>query len=527
MSSEVSKTIEDNAIEIIRKAPFFMLRYETQYTPCTGITAVNKQERAHFGDAVTIAPWCYDDKKEKIEITNITPGNISKVGTLDDISGIPCSIWMTHDDKSPIIYIKLDGRFQGKENPYDTPFLKEDTLLLGLAVEKLLLAAGATSKQFVWGADWETAPALLRVRNRHHVSLTLHNSYDEEISHVVNAMELGKEYPEFSNATVLKAALTHVDVVTGVNRGFVHGIRTGGICHINTHHWGKLRDRIVPINNASFSTLTEEQKKLRDALIAPCGIKELLKTKEEAQKALREKTGIDCSDKVVIMTMGRRSSQKLHDVLVKSVWELLAQDKTLPLFVFFATTGGDPLSGIIQERIKALRNEFSDNVFFTVCHLPYYKTLATAAHYNCMPSLYEPHGGAFEGIVVPIARAVDGLAEQIHAYEPEPSVKSFDERWHYPGEPPTGFLFREDLDEIPDDLSELERDPSTSNDTSTSMVKALSATLMRAIHVWQNDKETYAKLVLNCLEKQGKQSWFTNMGGMLSLIEEARIKRPL
>ena len=50
--------------------------------------------------------------------------------------------------------------------------------------------------------------------------------------------------------------------------------------------------------------------------------------------------------------------------------------------------------------------------------LNHYDTLMRAADYNAMTSLYEPHGGAFEGSVVPIVRLIDGLARQVNALEP-------------------------------------------------------------------------------------------------------------
>ena len=40
------------------RCQFYLLRWETEFTPCTGITAVTRQERRYFGSrGVMIAPW--------------------------------------------------------------------------------------------------------------------------------------------------------------------------------------------------------------------------------------------------------------------------------------------------------------------------------------------------------------------------------------------------------------------------------------------------------------------------------------
>src|SRR3982751_1052237 len=40
------------------RCQFYLLRWETEFTPCTGITAVTREERRNFGSrGVMIAPW--------------------------------------------------------------------------------------------------------------------------------------------------------------------------------------------------------------------------------------------------------------------------------------------------------------------------------------------------------------------------------------------------------------------------------------------------------------------------------------
>ena len=78
----------------------------------------------------------------------------------------------------PIVYLAVEGAFQGLPTPYDTPGLHATPLVFGAAVAEFLLKVGATGRQFVWGADWQMVPALTRLRTRHHTVLTLHNEFD-------------------------------------------------------------------------------------------------------------------------------------------------------------------------------------------------------------------------------------------------------------------------------------------------------------------------------------------------------------
>ena len=44
--------------KLAHRCQFYLLRWETEFTPCTGITAVTRQERRFFGhQGMMIAPW--------------------------------------------------------------------------------------------------------------------------------------------------------------------------------------------------------------------------------------------------------------------------------------------------------------------------------------------------------------------------------------------------------------------------------------------------------------------------------------
>jgi len=532
--------------EQFAQAHFAMLRWETEQTPCTGITAVSKQERRHFKRGITIAPWCGELRRNGPADDPLQNGRVRRTGWIFNAGSKRCEVLATTDELSPILFLDIDGRFRGKETPYDVPpeppegdrvaTLKRDTLYFGLGVEKMLTEAGSPNL-FVWGADWESVPAIARVRDRHLVALTLHNTFDECLGPQARA------FPEYTTLcsrrlgssqtqTALEIGLEIADVVTTVNRGFARGMRTEPLQRniMIRDLPARLLDRVVGIDNAAFSVLGEELVRLKGQFESDFsgGCVALFDLKSLARAQLLKDHGLDARDRVVVVSMGRRAAQKQHDVLVESVREILRRDPSFPILVVFATTyddGGQPR----LDRMRALVNEFGTNVVCLDGRLPYYRELMAAADFNCMPSLYEPHGGAFEGTVIPIARAVDGLAEQICPLDPSDCVRAISGVWHTDAETPTGFLFRESPTcsrSTADDLRGLlSESPSPANDVFVGMRDALVRVLRQAVLLRQSQPESFARLVYAVLEKQQESSWLANLGGMMALIEQARIRR--
>jgi glycogen synthase len=508
----------------ISRAQFFMLRYETEFTPCTGITAVTRQERRHFKGGVMLAPWC----------GRMNPEGLRETGWKLDVAGTCCRVLTSVDKFAPALFIDVPGRFQGAANPYDVPIedLRADALWFGLAADALLERI-ASPGQFVWGADWETVPALSLLRKRHLVALTLHNTFDACVEGEANAF--GEVFRPFWEPragskmakTALEIGLEIADAVTTVNRGFARGMRTEllqtGV--MLKHIPERLLRRVIGINNAAFRTLGPDLARLRISLARNLskGADRLFAYKRFFAGELRPVLGV-LDDRVIVVSMGRRVAQKQHDVLVESVRQILDEDPAFPILVVFATAHGDP------ERLERMRTLPPEKA---VClgRLPEetFKQLMAAADYNCMPSLFEPHGGAFDGAVVPIARAVDGLAEQICPYEPSPEVAELTAEWRRPGEAPSGFLFREPCWRDPSTLGDLrallEEAPSPDNRVFRSIRDSLTAVLKQAVELRLKQPLVYAALVRAALNKQEGLSWEVNLGGMLALIEQARSAR--
>lgn len=532
--------LDERTLKQISAAQFFMLRYETEYTPCTGITAVTKQERRCFKHGVMIAPWCPRLDCNKAEHDPLATGKVIDSGWEFKVKGRKCKVLTATDDHAPILFLAVEGRFEGVSTPYDLPLptLREDTLYFGLAVDALLKTIGS-DHQFVWGADWESVPALHLVKKRHHTALTLHNTFDECLMN--ESPVFGRVYQAFhtqrKNAggmkTALEIGLEEADVVTTVNRGFAWGLTHEPLqTKVMASHLQANLDRVVGVNNAAFTRVKPALRDLKDLLLADPvkGARELFRQQSEARKSLPEVIRQKATGKVLVVSMGRRVAQKQHDLVVESARQLLSQDPDLPLFIYFATTHGDEGSPARLERIRQLEEEFPGNVAWVNERLRYFEILMKAADYNCMSSLYEPHGGVYEGTVVPIARAVDGLAEQVCGLEPQGEAAKMNALWHNQNESPAGFLFREpahtEEERLIHDLRELlSMSPSPENDLFLAMRDALSETLLKAIRLRLKHPAKYAKLVCAAIEKQESTSWEEHLKRMMMLVEEARRRR--
>ena len=124
-------------------------------------------------------------------------------------------------------------------------------------------------------------------------------------------------------------------------------------------------------------------------------IKRLDEMQQSAVASLPPELAVKVKGKVLCIAMGRRSSQKMHEVVAEGVRDALRRDPSLPLFVFFATTHSDATSAVRLERIKELCTEFPNNAGWSDGRVPYFAQLMSAGSYNLLCSLWEPHGGAF------------------------------------------------------------------------------------------------------------------------------------
>ncbi len=523
--------------KILTSADFIAPRYETRYEPATGITAVvNQEQRVFHRRGVIVAPWCPRMKEAQ---NGLTSGRVVEAGVGFQVPWGDGSIGVRvleaqAPDLAPIIYVGAPGFFEGIESPYDTHRLERDAVFFGCALEGLLNVVRASPRQFIWGADWECVPGLLLLRPRHQVAITLHNTFDAHLA--AGALESGRAELKILGGvrTALSVICEHADVVTTVNRGYAHGLGHEPFhLRVMAQHLQPLVGRIVGIDNANFEDLAPSHLELANTLQKDLaeGVRRVERDQDVAARGLPDGLCEKVRGKVLCVSMGRRSSQKLHDVVVESVRELLSTDPGLPIFVHFATTHGDDGSPARLRAIQELCEQFPENTAWSDGRIPYFSQLMTAASFNIMCSLWAPHEGAFQGTIVPVARAIDGLALQVCPFHPTGEAARMALLWHSSGKTPSGFTFREapgDEDASVRDLRGLlVESPSPRNGTFWRMAASLSDALRNAVQIRKSQPLVYGRLVLGALEEQMKRSWLLNLGGMLALIESARVSRAL
>lgn len=521
-----------NIHDLLAGCQFIALRYEGPHVECTGITAVAKQELRVFRGrgGVMVLPWSSHMVSARTAQERglvVDTGQSFPVYLSPDRPIQTRILASTASGQAPTLYLAAEGFFEGVESPYDTPNLNRDALFFGLAV-KALLTGRIPPRAWIWAADWQTVPAAVLMQP-HVTAVTLHNTFD---SYLGDALWQFSElrFGVFRHLTALNVALELCDVVTTVNRGYAFGLRNEVFhTHIMAPHLQAGVRRIVGIDNANFVDPSAEQLELADLLERDtvAGQKRLDQMQQAASASLPPELADKVKGKVLCIAMGRRSSQKLHDVVVEAVRNALKPEPDLPLFVFFATTHSDAGSHARLDRIKRLCDEFPANAGWSDGRVPFFPQLMAAGSYNLLCSLWEPHGGAFEATIVPIARAVDGLATQIVPLNRHGWAGELAQLWHASNAPPSGLTFREDPPEsYVDDLRELlEQSPAPPNATSRRMALALAATLRHAIDIRLNRPEEYARMVHGALRQQALRSWLTNLGGMQALVEAARLRR--
>ncbi len=520
---------------------YILLRFETDsITPCAGIADVVHFERRGVPDAIMLAPWMPRMGPSQRALAD---GRVHRCGgdflihRGSNPEPISVRLLATGDQATmPVVFFQVDGAFLGERNPYDVPIaqLRRDSLVFGFAVAEFLKRAPwrEDTPSVIWGADWETVPALLLAAQAYPTALTLHNVFD---------VCLAAESPEFSPAydrfrdpaeTALTVGMQIADVLTAVNPGFARGLRTEPIyTRILADHLQEYVYRVVGIANANFREILDEQTDLLAALRRDlqAGYAMLTALQVEARNALPHEVRARSAGKVMVIAMGRRVSQKLHDVVVEAVRLLLVAEPQLPLFVVFATTPGDPSSAARLHRIQRLASDFPDHILWTDGYRADFDQLMRAADYNCMASLFEPHGGAFSGTIVPIARAIDGLAEQVRPFEPSEAALRVSSLWHSndPTAIPSGLLFRERVDDLaPDDVAQQLRElliasPTPSNELFRRMVEALAQVLRRAVDIRVKHPCVYARLVNGALLRQAERKWDDNFTQVMEMLEAA------
>lgn len=537
----------DYVRNLLQTIMFLAFRWETPVaTPSTGITAVMRGElRAFHRRGVFVAPW---QRKMKQAQAALAAGKVRDTGIFFLVPGAPHHgdvevrvLLSENPSQAPVIYLapqpgKSGGGddltfFAGRESPYDTPWLREDAVFFARAVDRFAHLVGLPSHPFVWAADWETVPAMIALQ--HHglfAVLHVHNIYDAFLGpDLADQSFPGAE--ALHHQTILKAGLRLANVKVVVNRGYRWGLQREPLyTRVMADHLQEEVKSLVPLDNAPFVELSPELRQLEEDLSADItkGLVSLSRLKEQARLALPVEVQEKLKEKALGVVMGRRVSQKGHDVAVQAVRSLLRSTPKLPILFFFATTHGDDTSTARLQRIVQLAAEFPNNVMYSDGHLSFYNELMAAAEFNIMPSLGEPHGGAFQGCVIPVARAIDGLVVQICGYDPKGPAAVLNRFWHPPSAMCNGWIWREtaltDENRGVAEVKELllKDTPSSENETFKRMAQSLAETLAEAINLRLEAPTAFARIALGALRAQSSRSWEMNLGGVLTLVDAAR-----
>lgn len=517
--------------QILQSAQYALLRYETEHVPCTGITAVTRQERRVFRRGVMIAPW---HERLGAARSSLDAGRVVATGErlTVEIGGVTrnAQILVSCDDASmPVLYLALEGCFQGLKTPYDTSELARDALIFGLLVARLIVVYGP-GPRWVSGADWQSVPALELLGQRIPTLLILHNDYDAYLGAAASAFA---EFTMFlGDQTALQIGMRRADVVGAVSQGFAAGLATDPLHRrVLAPHLQDLVSRVVGIDNAVFAPPSPEYQSLSQLIREnPIqGLNRLNELKQAARGRLPEPLRGLSQGRTVIVSMGRRSSQKLHEVVACAAEACLKMACAANVLFVFATTDGDPGADDRLARLSDLARKAPDFVISIDGRIDYYADLLAVADFNVMCSLWEPFGSAYEGLAVPIARAVDGLAAQVSGRDPVGAAAALQSKWH-PGEPATGYLFREDELEDPVEQERqlqalLTQSPSPENLLFRRMVAALTATLVQAVAWKEADLSGWAQLVGRALDQQMAWSWKENFAMQLALMRDAMNRR--
>jgi len=464
---------------MLKKIAF--VTYETPFAPCGGIAAVIGRlpgyvKKASGLETIVITPFHH-----KIEKTSSL--KVETAATLNvryESDSIPVALCKYNDPKTSWswYFVKPENEnfFGGFPNPYlvgDTPAqisanLRRDSLLFGASVAMALNLISSETEWIVLMQDWEAATTALALTNQDHQHrqfLTLHNSYDTEVTDDVLS-QIGVDARKCPGETMLERALPLIRrPVFTVSEQFAEDLTSDVLqSEVMADHlqiYFKLG--LLGVNNGPFETLNVNKGAVADALKGSFQCLQEWKA-DNRRNALVELDAVVPSDKTPVwgdlrkfrrdeacwFVMAGRDDprQKGYDVAAAAVSRFLESGGDARFF-FFPIPGDEGEPGLYF--LKGLAEKFPENVlvFPFVWREGFFATLRGAA-YGVMPSLYEPFGGANEFYLngtVGIGRATGGLLLQI---VPLWSVSSFgqstqkrSQRWHSLSSSPTGLLFRE------------------------------------------------------------------------------------
>lgn len=288
------------------------------------------------------------------------------------------------------------------------------------AAADLYLYDGAWQPDIIHGNDWQTGliPAYLAHRPgpRPATAMTIHNLAYQGLfpSTVFGQLDLpqdsfsinGIEY--YDQVGFLKAGLFYADKLTTVSPTYAREIQTPEFgCGLEGLLQSRSRDLVGILNGIDQDVWNP----MTDEFIDSPFSSNKLTMKALNKKALLESLNMPVTDRPVFGIVGRLTSQKGFDILLKTVPGLLSKKATM---VFMGQ--GD---AAMEKQWQALSERYPNQVS---AHIGYDESFEHRLHAGSdaiiMPSRYEPCGlvqmyGQRYG-AVPIVRNTGGLADTVN-----------------------------------------------------------------------------------------------------------------
>jgi glycosyltransferase involved in cell wall biosynthesis len=472
---------------------FFAHRWENQFMPCAGVTAVNVQERRAFvEEGVYFSPFhrCMASAQKAIVQRRIQP--IDFTFEVDFGFGVRRPIRLllaTSEAKgdrivAPLIFIDIleeQSAFAGIREPHDTLWLRDDTWRYRAAVGALHDVLKLPTKPWIWLQDWLLVPTGDLLHDRGYTTkLHLHTLID-------------RYQPEWKE-TALQRGLRKFHVTAGVGEGWVQNFSSEPINRILAPQlvYPGLLDRCRVVPNGNFDQPSDDLARIAEELKNDprSGSDSLNTYKVAAREKLPKDLRKLIDEKTLGVAMGRASSQKLFDVVVTAFGNILENDPDFPLFIVFAVSDGDERG---EERRRKVQLFCEKHPFNSICagRIDWFNDLMNAADLNFMASLFEPFGGAFAGAALPVVRGVDGLLQVADGV--------------------TGWVVREpQLSSWEIDLTELQSGQAWApfeNPTFLAMVESFASGMRNAVNLHRADSSRFAIMVGNAIRFQLGRDW--------------------
>lgn len=441
--------------------------------------ALPKALRALGHDVRIVMPRYYGIDREKYDLKPLVGGLGVPMGSLGEIwAGV-------YEGKLPesdviVYFIDHEGYFgRGglyEENGYS--YLDNDNRFIFFSRAVMQLAKKLHFHPDVIHAnDWHTAsiPIMLNTHYAYDSDfaytgslLTIHNLQHQGRFYkgAMDVLGMGWEHftaheiEEYDGINLLKGGIVHSDAITTVSRKYAQEIRTAEF------GWGL--ENLININSYKLYGILngvdyDEWSPAVDPFIAKFFDTDSMEGKAECKRALQQSFGLPERDDVpVIGLVGRLVEQKGIELIVHSIHALMHMD----IQIILLGAGEKWAEHFFSDIAGRYPQKFA-------CYIGYRNDLAhqieAGSDLFLMPSLFEPCGlnqiYSLRYGTLPIVRATGGLDDTI-------------ENYHNDSKHGTGFKFYD----------------ATSD--------ALINTIGWAVHTYYNDKEGFAQMQHNAMEKR-------------------------